>query len=234
MKYQNIIVVGTSHIAQQSLEDVEAIFKKENPDIICLELDKQRLYALLHKEKSRIRIRDIFKIGIKGYFFALLGAYAEKKLGSMVGVSPGSEMVLAAQIARKKKKKIALIDQDIRITLKKLSKKITWKEKWFFLVDIVKAVVFRKSEINFDLTTVPSKKIVDKLVRKVKKRYPSIYQVIIKERNYYMAKRLAEIKEQYGDKNIVAFVGAGHEEEIISIMKKIDKGLITYTFSVGL
>jgi len=233
MKYQNVTVIGTSHIAQQSLDDVKAVFKKENPDIICLELDRQRLYALLHNEKRRVKIRDIFKIGIKGFLFALLGAYAEKKLGQIVGVSPGSEMILAAQIAKKQKKKIALIDQDIRITLKKLSKKITWKEKWFFLVDILKAVVFRKSEINFDLTKVPSKKVVAALVGKVKKRYPSVYQVIIKERNYYMAKRLAEIKEHHSDKKIVAFVGAGHEEEIIIIMKKIEKGLITYTFSVS-
>ncbi len=230
MEYENLAIIGTSHIAKQSLEEVEAAITKKNPDIIALELDKKRFYSMMHKPKGKINFYSIKKIGIKGFVFSLIGAWAEKKLGELVGVPPGSEMKKAIILAKKNKKKIALIDQDIEITLKKFSKAITWKEKWYFFVDIVKAVIFRKKEIDFDLTKVPSKKIIKKLIGKVKKRYPNIYKVLIEERNQIMAKNLKKIMENNQDKKILAIIGAGHEDEIIKLIKGSN---ISYSFSIG-
>ena len=118
MNYKNLMVIGTSHIAKQSLEDVKEAIEGWKPDIVALELDKRRLYSLFRKP-GKIRIYDIKRIGIKGFIFSLIGAWAEKKLGDMVGVAPGSEMKNAIGLARKNNIKIALIDQDIEITLKR-------------------------------------------------------------------------------------------------------------------
>ena len=60
--------------------------------------------------------------------FAQIGAWAERKLGAKVGVSPGSEMLKAIAAAQQIGAKIALIDQDIEITLRKFSKSLSWKE----------------------------------------------------------------------------------------------------------
>ena len=230
MKYRNLTIIGTSHIARQSLEDVENAIEEENPDIVAIELDKKRLYSLFKKTKSKIRIYDVRRIGVKGFAFSLIGAWAEKKLGKLVGVAPGSEMKKAISLAKKHKMKIALIDQDIEITLKRFSKSLTWKEKWNFIVDIVKAVFLREKAIEFDLTKVPDKKIIKKLIGKVKERYPNIYKVLIEERNVVMARNLKNIMEQNEDKKILAIIGAGHEEDIINLIKKPN---ISYSFSVG-
>ena len=230
IKYKNLNIIGTSHIAKQSLDEVKDVIEFMKPDIVALELDKKRLYALMHGKKGRISIYDLRKIGIKGFLFSLIGAWAEKKLGELVGVSPGSEMVRAIRIANKKKIKIALIDQDIEVTLKRFSETLTWKEKWNFIVDIIKAVVFRKKEIEFDLTKVPSKKIIKKMIKKVKERYPNIYNVLIKERNYVMGNNLRELIARNKDKKILAIVGAGHEEDLIEIIRK---PTITYSVKIG-
>ena len=56
--------------------------------------------------------------------------------------------------------KLALIDQDVTITLRNLSNYITWKEKFRFLKDIIKAL-FKKSDIEpFDISKVPSKEVI--------------------------------------------------------------------------
>ena len=230
MEYGNLTIIGTSHIARQSLKDVEEAIIKKNPDIIALELDKKRLYSLIHKPKGKISIYSIRRIGLKGYIFSLIGAWAEKKLGELVGVAPGSEMKKAVMLAKKNKKEIALIDQDIEITLKRFSKALTWREKWRFFMDMIKAVIFRKKEIYFVLTKVPSKKIINELVEKVRKRYPNVYKVLIEERNHVMAKNLKKIIENNKDKKILAIVGAGHEEEILKLIK--DFG-ISYSFNIG-
>jgi len=230
MQYKNLTLIGTSHIAKQSLDDVEDAINTKNPDIVAIELDKKRLYSLFHKPKGRISIYNIRRIGLKGYIFSLIGGWAEKKLGDLVGVSPGSEMRKAILMAKKNKKKIALIDQDIEITLKRFSETLSWKERWNFFVDIVKAFIFRKKEIDFDLTKVPSKEIIKKLIDKVKKRYPNIYKVLIEERNIVLAQNISNLMQENPDKKILAIIGAGHEEDILKMIKKPD---ISFTVSIG-
>jgi len=233
-QHRNLIIIGTSHIAKQSLDEVKRAIEEEKPELVALELDKRRLHALMSKEKGKISVRNIFKIGIKGFLFSLIGAWAEKKLGDYVGVSPGSEMRQAVRLAKQSNIQIALIDQDIEVTLKRLSRSLTWKEKWNFLVDVFKAVVLRKKEVEFDLRTVPSKKLIKKLMAKVKKRYPNIYNVLVKERNEVMAGKLVRLMKTKEEKKILAIVGAGHEEDIIELVKKsINKVEVSYSVSVG-
>ncbi|MBW3012708.1 TraB/GumN family protein [Candidatus Woesearchaeota archaeon] len=220
IKYNNLTIVGTSHIAKESLEQVANYIEKELPDIIALELDKKRLYALLAGKKKRARFKDIRQLGIKVYVLNLIGAYIEEKLGKMVGVKPGSEMRLAYQLAQKHRLKIALIDQNIEITLKRLSKAITWKEKFSIVADILKALILRKPEIEIDLTKVPPEEIISLMIEKVKKRYLNFYKVLIEERNQFMAKRLAALLSKFPDKKILAIVGAGHERELLMLIKK--------------
>jgi pheromone shutdown-related protein TraB len=232
MNYKNLILLGTSHIAKQSLDDVTRIIEEKKPEIIALELDKSRLHALLHKKEQKIRLADIKAIGLKGFIFSLIGAFVEKKLGEFVGVAPGSEMITAVMLAKKNQSKIALIDQDIEITLKRFSKTLTWKEKFRFIIDIIKGLFVRDKELMFDLRKVPEKKIIEKLVNKVKKRYPNIYNVLIKERNAVMAHNLTRLMEENPDKLILGIIGAGHEEEIIELIKKGHK--IEYSFSYSI
>jgi len=97
-------------------------------------------------------------------------------------------------------------------------------------VDVIKAVFVRKNIIEFDLTKVPSRKVIKKLVGQVKKRYPNIYKVLIEERNNVMAENLRKIMEMYPDKKILAIIGAGHEDDIIRLIKTPS---ISYTFNIG-
>lgn len=212
-------IIGTSHIAAQSLKEVEDTILDEQPDIVAIELDRKRLYALLNPQQQTPRFRDMRHVGLKGYLFARLGAWAEKKLGAKVGVSPGAEMLAALKAAQQVNAKVALIDQDIEITLRKFSNALTWKEKWHFVVDLFKGVFFRKG-ITFDLSTVPSQKTIAKLIKDVKDRYPNIYRVLVHERNEFMAKRLAQLLTHYPDDTILAVVGAGHQKEIRALVKK--------------
>lgn len=230
MKYKNLTIIGTSHIAKQSLKEVEGFIEEKKPNIIALELDAKRFYALMHKPKGRIRLYDIRKVGVKGFLFSLIGAWAERKLGQIVKVEPGSEMKLAIKLAKKHKLELALIDQDIEVTLRKFSRSLSMKERWHFFVDLFKAFVLRKKEVEFDLTKVPEKKLIKKLIGQVKKRYPNIYRILVEERNEIMARKLSQLMDNHPEKTILAIIGAGHEEDIIKLIKKPQ---VTYTISFG-
>ena len=225
MKIKNLKIIGTSHIALQSLDEVERTIKRLEPRIIAVELDRARAQALLKGSKSSIKLSHIRKIGVKGFLFALIAAYAERKLGELVGMKPGDEMLKAMQLAKKHKSMVMLIDQDVSITLRRFSKMLTWKEKGRMVVDVFKAVILKKPVVTFDLSTVPDKKMIKKLTKQLKKRYPNIHKVLVEERNHILAARLAAIMVNHPDDQIVAVMGAGHVDEVGDLIKKALKSL---------
>jgi len=163
------------------------------------------------------------KVGMKGFLFHLLAFWAEKKLGNMVGVPPGSEMKRAAETAMKVKANIALIDEDIEQVLQRLSRRITWREKGRFLKEIIKSIFLPRQRIKIDLTKVPEERLIRRLTTRVKKDYPSFYKTIIEERNEYMAKNLYKIMNIEKEGIIIAVVGAGHEKELMNLVKHENK-----------
>ena len=226
MKYRNLRIIGTSHIAVQSINEIKRIIDESNPGVVAVELDKQRLYALMHPEarKKSVSMKDIKYIGITGFVFSLIASWAEKKLGKLVNTKPGDDMMAAAGMAHKKGIRLELIDQHVNITLKRLSEAITFREKLNFVWDIFMSVFFGKHEMkklglqSFDLRRVPSQNVIDIMMKKLRKRYPSLHHVLVKERNEYMAKRLVMLMKKSNDE-VVAVVGAGHAEEILKIVK---------------
>ncbi|RMF07208.1 hypothetical protein D6764_00325 [Candidatus Woesearchaeota archaeon] len=214
----NVILVGTSHISSQSVEEVSEAIKNNDIDIVALELDAGRFHALMH-ESDKKSLPSPLKVGFKGFFFSILGSWAERMLGKQVGVSPGSEMIAAAKTAMKTGKAIALVDQNIEVTLKRFSREITWREKWRFIVDMVKSV-FGAGRMEIDLRRVPEKKLINKLLKDVKRRYPSIFKVLVTERNEVIAENLARLALTNSEKRIVAVIGAGHLEEVGRLLEK--------------
>jgi pheromone shutdown-related protein TraB len=234
---QNLFIIGSSHIARQSVAEVKQAVESIKPDIIALELDKERFMALLYENKKNKKelperaSRSIQRVGLKGYLFAKIGEFVQKKLGDYVGVAPGSEMKTAIALAKKNNIEIALIDQEIEVTLRRFSQGLSWKERWNFVVDIVTAP-FSKKKVSFDLQSVPEKELIRMMIGEVKKRYPNVYRVLIKERNEYMAKKLARLLQSNPQKKILAVVGAGHEEELEHLVKKHLQSSVSYSYNV--
>lgn len=224
----NLKIIGTSHIAKQSIEEIKKTVEEFQPDIMAVELDRQRAIALMQQQKNKMSFRDIAKIGVKGYAFVKIGHYIQQKLGKVVGVSPGSEMKTALEIAHAKKLQVALIDQPINITLKNFSKELTWKEKGQFALDLVKGLIFPKKQMknygleNFDLHKVPEQQVISKIINHMKKQYPSIYKTIIADRDKYMVKQLVKIMRESPEKKILAVVGAGHKEGVEKLLLRVD------------
>lgn len=235
MRYKNITIIGTSHIAPESLKAVTRTIELERPNIVAVELDRKRLLGLLAgKGKAQLSFKRLRKVGLKGYVFGLLGSYVQRRLGKYVGVAPGSDMLAAVKLAQNYGMEIALIDQDIDITLTRFSHALSSKEKWHFVIDVIRSIFFRKREMRkygleeVDLAKVPPKRLIKKLIESVRTRYPNVYRVLISDRNLYMARKLHELMELNPTKKIVAVVGAGHEDEVLSLIKRIEQHQVEF------
>ncbi|MBT4174788.1 hypothetical protein HOC80_04285 [archaeon] len=224
IQYENLVLIGTSHIAIESVNEVKRVIKDLEPGFVALELDRGRFMGLMSKERKRLSLGDIRKFGVKGFLFNLFGAWVEDKLGRVVKVKPGSEMKAAVFSAAKIKSKVVLIDQDISITIRNLVQGVTFKEKWRFFTDIIKGFLYKKKMVaefgNIDLRKVPSEKVIIKVVKRVEERYPSVFKALIDDRNKVMAKKLVNLMTKFPDTKIVAVVGAGHVEGMLALIKK--------------
>ncbi|MBC8494684.1 TraB family protein [archaeon] len=224
---QTIKIIGTSHIAKESLFKIEKEINLFNPEIIAVELDRKRFYSMMHKLESKLSIKDIRRVGFSGFLFLIIGRFVQKKLGSIVGVDPGADMKKAIDICKEKNLQLALIDRDIDITLHRFSKSFSFKEKMLIIRDIIFSP-FSRQKVNIDISKVPDKEFIKTILLELKKRYPSMYSVLVHERNEFMAKKLFKLYTLNPNKKILAVVGAGHEEGLFEELKKLYQSNISF------
>lgn len=216
VKYKNkeLIIIGTAHISKHSAELVSEVIKAEKPDTVCVELDKQRFEALSNQKKwENLDLKSILKQKQLSTLIIniLLSAY-QKKLGNKLGVTPGLELLEAARVAEELNIPIELGDRDVRITLKRAWRSMSFWQKTKFMTMSL-ASVFDKEDISEEqLEELKDKDVLTELMSELGKAMPVLKEVLIDERDSFLAKK---IKESNGSK-IVAVVGAGHMAGIIA------------------
>jgi len=192
------IIVGTAHVYEKSVIEVRETIRNEVPDVVALELDDARFEALLHNEERRPTIKEMKDFGFKNAFLLLFMSYLQKKISSDVGIMAGREMIEAAAEAKSLGIPIALIDQDIGITIQKLLENVGFKEKLMILKD----VIFPEKGYTIDYIYENSTELIDE----IKGRYPFIYEILVDDRDKFMAENLKRIQRE----KVLAVVGAGH------------------------
>ncbi|MGM5481976.1 MAG: TraB/GumN family protein [Nanobdellota archaeon] len=225
---KRLTLVGTSHIAMQSVDNIKKAIQDDNPDIVGVELDYYRYKGLLSDQSKRSSpgFSNIRKIGFKGFVFALIGSLGAKKLAKYVGTNPGVDMLEAVKTAKSNSAKVAFIDQNINITLNRFSKQLTKREIGRFFVDLGRGLFNPRAELRrfgvqeFDLSKVPSEELVSKMINHMKNRYPNVHDVLVHQRNIYMAKRIIKLMKQDDIQRMVVVVGAGHRKGISDILEQ--------------
>ncbi|MFP4117623.1 MAG: TraB/GumN family protein [Candidatus Woesearchaeota archaeon] len=227
-RLDNVKIVGTSHVSEESVESVKKNITEGNFDVVCVELDKERLYALSNNIKQTEGLRSlalIRHVGITGFIFAMIASIAQKKIGKKLDMQPGSDMMAAAKTAGSMNIPVALIDQDVKITLKNLSKNVKFREKMKIAFDLLKSLLGLRTPLNdidkgFDLKKVPPDELIEKILKKTKDRYSGLYKVLVDDRNKVMTKRILGIMKKNPEWNVLVVVGAGHKEGMIEKLEE--------------
>lgn len=223
-------ILGTSHVAKGSVREIEHEIKSFQPDIVAIELDQNRLQALLTNQKTSFNPKIIAKIGLMGYVFGLIGHIAQQKIGKKLNIMPGKDMLTAFKLARKHDLKVALIDQNVQITLRNVSKNFSMKERLKLVGEILESIIFKKraqekakkklKNINFNLNEVPSDEIITTMIGNLKEEYPGLHKALVEDRNKFMANNLCKLIKKNPHQRILAVVGAGHKEEMVKLVEK--------------
>ena len=207
----NIILIGTAHISEESVLEVRNAIETYKPDIVAVELCQRRYESITKKDKwENTPVSALIKSN--NAYFMLAQTFLssiQRRLGKEYGVEPGSEMIAAMQEAEKNHLPVALVDRDITVTLKRAWRMMGAREKFRVFWEFLKAMIgYDEEELEeLDLKELMKQDVISQMMEEFSVIAPSASKVLISERDQYIAQKIYEESKKG---KVVAVVGAGH------------------------
>ena len=205
---KKILLIGTAHISQSSVDEVNTVINQVQPDTVCIELCSSRYQAMLAKDQWKNM--DIFKVIREGKSFLLFANLImtafQKRLGSRLGVKPGAEMFEAANVAEKLNSELVLADRDVKITLQRTWRGMRFWGKMKVLGQLLASLFIREEISKEEIEKLKESDALSEAMKMLAEQSPEMKRILIDERDQYMAEK---IRQSMG-KLVVAVVGAGH------------------------
>lgn len=216
-----IHLVGTAHVSKGSVEEVKKIIEEEKPDRVCIELDEGRMKSKT-KESSweNMDIKKIFKEG-KGFLLLANTALAsfQRRMGAQTGSDPGAEIVGAATLAKEMNIPVSLCDREIQITFRRAWAKSSLWNKCKLLAALISAAFSNEKISEEELEELKNEETLESMMKEMAKELPSVKEVLIDERDRYLASSIYKAEGRVK----VAVIGAGHTQGIINTLGKLEK-----------
>lgn len=214
---RQFIIIGTAHVSQESADLVRHVIEQEQPDVVCVELDEQRYKTLAEQRKwENLDIKQIIRQRqLPTLLVNLLLASYQKRIGQKLGVTPGAELLEATKAAQENNIPLALVDRDVRITLRRAWAAMSFWEKLNLLAGGVAGAAGAEEEITEEvLQEIKQSDVLNEMMQELGEAMPSLKTTLIDERDTYIAQKT---RHAQGDK-VVAVVGAGHVSGIVEIL----------------
>lgn len=218
---REIILVGTAHVSNESITQVENAIRTEMPDCVCVELDDARYKSMM--EKNRWESLDIIKVLKEKKGFLLLAnlvlASFQKRMGLNVGVQPGDEMKAAITVAHELQIKTEMVDRPIHVTLRRAWAQNGAMGKSKILASLL-ASAFSKEELDAaDIEKLKQKSEMDAMLEEVAQEMPEVKEVLIDERDTWLGTKIWQTE----GKKVLAVLGAGHLNGTEKRIRALDK-----------
>ena len=213
----NLRLVGTAHVSSASVTLVREQIEEYGPDLVAVELCESRLKSL--KSPDDLANSDLLNIINEGRSSMILLQSAlaaqQRRMGIETGEKPGAELLAAIEAADAAEIPHELIDRDVVITLRRAWRKMGLREKW----RVLNALLWDEDDdevVDFD-EMLEDTDLLSAMMEEAKAVAPRAGEVLIDERDAYLAGRIQQIR---GKGRILAVVGAGHLSGIVDNLQK--------------
>ena len=220
-------LLGTAHVSAQSIEDVKTSFQRLKPDAVCVELCQSRFDAMRDPDRWRkldisrlIRERKIWLLASS----LILSAF-QKKIGESTGSKPGAEMLAAVELTEAAGKAPVLADREIRTTLRRAWQRVGLFSKMWLVSYLFASLLVSEDIEAEEIERLKNEDVLTDLFSQLPARYDAVKQVIIDERDSYLAENIRRTADELADqggrgkKKLLAVVGAGHLPGITRVLE---------------
>lgn len=219
---RTFVLVGTAHVSRESIDEAAAIIESEKPGRVCVELDEGR-YRSMTKASSWESL-DIGKVLREGKGFLLLANLAlasfQRRLGGDIGVKPGAEMLAAVDASERLGIPWSLCDREVQTTLRRAWGRSGFWGKSKLLASLLSGVFTNEKLSAEEVEKLKERDELDGMMRELADYMPSVKEVLIDERDRYLAARIFAQPES----SLVAVVGAGHLDGLEAWLRKFVDG----------
>ena len=116
----DVTVVGTAHVSQESVTEVEETLAEERPDIVAVELDEGRYRQMRGGTPDDLEPGDLLGGNTVFQFLAYwMLSYVQSRMGDRFDIEPGAEQLAAIETAEELGIGVALVDREIDTTIQR-------------------------------------------------------------------------------------------------------------------
>jgi pheromone shutdown-related protein TraB len=222
LKDRAIVLVGTVHISKESTEEVRSLIEAEKPGRVCVEIDEGRYRSM--SQGGSWESLDIGKVLKEGKGFLLMANLAlagfQRRMGESSGGKPGDEMLAAVRAAEGAGVPYSFCDREVQVTLKRAWGLSGFWNKAKLLASLVDSAFSSEKLSAEEVERLKEKNELDSMMAELAAFLPSVKEVLIDERDRFLASRIYLSSESL----VVAVVGAGHLDGIEAYLRKLDSG----------
>ncbi|AMC92575.1 pheromone shutdown protein [Erysipelothrix larvae] len=216
---KTITFVSTAHVSKDSVDEVKHVIETLQPDTVCVELDYGRAQGLTNPKASKpLDIREVIKSKKFGLFITnlILSSY-QKQIADDLGSEVGGEMKQAILSGKEINASIQYIDRNVQTTFKRLWNSMGLWKKTQVATALIMSLFASDDEIDAqEIENLKSSDLLYKSIEELDDKYPEISQVILHERNYFMAEKIKKLSGT----NIVVVLGAAHTDGVIKALNE--------------
>jgi pheromone shutdown-related protein TraB len=215
---KEIILVGTAHISQESVDTVVRTIDDLLPDAVCVELDQQRYQSLINQKGwESLNLKEVIKKGQIPFLLVNLALSSyQKRMGLQTGVKPGAELAAAARTAEERGMEVELVDRNIRTTLLRVWRKTGHWNKMKVIAALFGSLFEKQELTEQELSRLRESDTLSNMLEEMGRLLPSVKQILVDERDIHMA---YFIRNAPGER-ILAVVGAAHLPGIIRHLRE--------------
>ena len=207
-----ITLLGTAHVSKASEDAVESMLSSKHYDAVAIELCPGRYNALINPDS--LAQLDLFKVIKSGKAAMVTASLAlgsfQQKMADELGIEPGAEMKMAAELGKQTNIPVLLIDREVGTTLKRVYRNVPWWKRLELFSGLLASVMFSEKVDEKDIEKLKQGDVLNATFSQFAETSKEIYAPLVNERDQYMARRLYDEALSGKHQQLLGIVGAGH------------------------
>jgi pheromone shutdown protein TraB len=149
-------------------------------------------------------------------------AYLQERMAAQFGTEVGDEMLAGATAAEELGARLALVDMDASKVFSQLWKRMSFRERLTLFTGAFAGLFISKKRVVEEIEKYEAQE--DQYIQLLSEGFPTFKEVLIDDRNKFMADRILALTGEY--KTIVAVVGDGHISGLVQLLGQTELEVI--------
>lgn len=207
-------ILGTAHVSESSRREVRGLIESGEYEAVAVELCKSRHKTIT--DPGSLARMDLWQVIRERRVFAIAALLVlggcQQRIAERFGIEAGGELKEAVALAASRGLPLAVIDREVGLTLKRLYFGVSWWRRPALLSSLLAGLFYTDEITEEEIEEVKRSETLETAFRHLPLMEGELEEVLIHERDRYMAAKIRKFVSENKPASLLAVVGAGHLE----------------------